>query len=333
MTGYAGLIQQGSFFGSILVVLTALFTAAIYPMLQSKLQTIGARTRASVLLGLCSLPAILTFVVLFAALLPSLLQLMGFESDHCLGHTDGHRHFCVIHRPTVLDSPSLDLIAFMFLLLIVLISARVVMDILQARQFRKALGAWRLVDRDGAVSIMDTDLPLAFTSGIFRPRIVLSTGLLQTLSDEERVLLIAHEKAHIERRDSLKSLLARSLSLAHLPWVRKALLAQFHLACEQACDEAAVRRSDSPHKMAELLVKIERLYQSHFPAHAPLVFNVLGHKGSTLPARIHALLSPGVATQFPRVVTIAALGIGLLAIVGHDFLHDWLEHVLNIFHE
>lgn len=331
MTGYAGLIQQGLFFGGILVLLTAGLTAACYPILRNRMQRCGPHARASLLLGLCVFPMASTFTVLFAALLPSLLQLLGFENDHCLGHADGHRHFCLIHRPTLLDSQRVNFIALMFLLLVALVGTRVLLDIIHTWRFRKAMGKWQVVDSELPISIMATDIPVAFTSGIFSPRIFLSTGLLRSLTAEEKSLLIAHEKAHVRRFDGLKSLLARSLSIAQLPWVRTELLAQLHLASEQACDEAAATQADGRHRIAELLLKIERLYQQHFPARSPLVLHVLGDRGSTLPARIQALLAPANGNTPRQPLALALFSCGLLAIAGHDFLHDWLEHALHLF--
>lgn len=331
MKEYAGLVQQALFFGSAIVVLTVLTTAVWYPMLHSRLRVLNAQTRASILLALCCLPIVATSIVLIAALLPSLLQLFGIENDHCLGHTEEHRHFCLIHRPSLLDSQPLDLLALAFLSLIVLLGARLVVDVVRTRRFRNMLKGYRVISAEGVVRVLDTALPLAFSSGIVRPRIFLSTGLLQSLSAEERELLIAHEQAHLARHDSLRLLLARALSLTHLPWVRKSVLAELQLASEQACDEAAARQADAPCKMAELLLKIEGLYQRHFPQ-APLVLNLLGDNRSMLPARIEALLSPA-AGQLPRAVLFTLVLAGVLAISAHDLLHDWLEHALHLFQE
>jgi Zn-dependent protease with chaperone function len=151
------------------------------------------------------------------------------------------------------------------------------------------------------------------------------------MSLQERLIVIAHEKSHLQRRDSLLQLLARTLALAHFPYIRKALLAHLHVACEQACDETAARETGDPGKVAELLLKIEKLYHGHFVTKDSLVLGLLGNSTSTLPGRISALLAPvGVARQ-PANLKLTALVFMLVLLVGHDLLHTALEHAFTLF--
>lgn len=56
--------------------------------------------------------------------------------------------------------------------------------------------------------------PYAFTYRIWRPRIVVSTGLLDAATDEELVAVLRHEDYHVRHRDPLKVLALRSWSAA-----------------------------------------------------------------------------------------------------------------------
>lgn len=56
---------------------------------------------------------------------------------------------------------------------------------------------------------------LAVTAGLTRPYVVVSTGLVDTLGGAELRAVLAHEQAHLRRRDPLRVLLARVL-VAHL---------------------------------------------------------------------------------------------------------------------
>ncbi len=65
--------------------------------------------------------------------------------------------------------------------------------------------------------------PLALTAGWFKPRIFLSTSLLETLSQEELKTVLFHEAFHQKRRDPLRSLLFSFLFdlVFFLPFTKK----------------------------------------------------------------------------------------------------------------
>lgn len=65
------------------------------------------------------------------------------------------------------------------------------------------------------VRVVDVDVPLAVTAGLWRPYVVVSRELVATLSGPELRAVLAHEHAHARRRDPLRLLLGRVLA-AHL---------------------------------------------------------------------------------------------------------------------
>ena len=56
------------------------------------------------------------------------------------------------------------------------------------------------------------------------PRVLLSRGLFDALSAEERAVILAHERAHVRRRDALVGSVARAVAVFHLPWVGRWLV-------------------------------------------------------------------------------------------------------------
>src|SRR5215468_2927849 len=62
--------------------------------------------------------------------------------------------------------------------------------------------AGNLSDR---VVTLDAVAPYALTYGMFRPRILVSSGLLRTLSDAELAAVLAREREHLCSRDPLKN--------------------------------------------------------------------------------------------------------------------------------
>jgi Zn-dependent protease with chaperone function len=113
----------------------------------------------------------------------------------------------------------------------------------------------------------------AFTGGVEKPVIVLHTGLIERLSDEELLAVIAHEVGHIHAEHVLyltaarliealanasiarlipgseivKVLISGGISSALLAWARKA---------ELSCDRAALLVTQDPHVIGRTMMKL-----------------------------------------------------------------------------
>ena len=98
---------------------------------------------------------------------------------------------------------------------------------------------------------------VACTVGLWRHHIVLSTGLLVTLSAAELQAVVSHEWGHVRRRDPLRLLLLRwcSQTLWFLPIVR-AMARDSARAMEEAADDLAVGLTGQPLELAAVLVKM-----------------------------------------------------------------------------
>lgn len=92
-------------------------------------------------------------------------------------------------------------------------------------------------------SVIDDARPHAFCTGYLRPRIFLSSGARDALTDDELGAVLAHEAHHATRRDPLRVLSVRVLSdaLFFLPIMRHAR-DRFAALAEVAADAAAVRQ-------------------------------------------------------------------------------------------
>jgi hypothetical protein len=120
----------------------------------------------------------------------------------------------------------------------------------------------------GSLGIARVDLvlpeskPLAFTVGLLRPRVVVSRGLVSSVSATELEAVLAHEEAHRRNRDGLVLLLSQVLggTFRFLPGLRQAQQ-QLVRAMELAADDSARRSTGDPllvaaslHRVASLLV-------------------------------------------------------------------------------
>jgi len=97
------------------------------------------------------------------------------------------------------------------------------------------------------VVALATDVPLAFCFGLFRPRIGISTGLVETLTQHELKAVLLHEDYHRRHYDPLRGLLAEVLAgtFFSLP-VSAELRDLFLTSLELAADRHAVRFAGRP---------------------------------------------------------------------------------------
>ncbi len=101
--------------------------------------------------------------------------------------------------------------------------------------------------------------PLAATVGLLRPRIVISRGMVDSLSGADLTAVVEHEDAHRRGRDNLivASAKAVSLTLFYLPGPKMAL-GMMRLSLEIAADRKAATAVGSPLAVASALAGIAK---------------------------------------------------------------------------
>lgn len=161
---------------------------------------------------------------------------------------------------------------------------------------------------EGAIELVDSPDPLAFCHGVFRRRILVSTGLLASLSAKELEAVMIHEACHFRNHHPRKILIGELLarSLFFLPIVRELILA-FGLQIEVDADQAAIRTQHSTSFIRQALAK--SLEGKILPAMA--MFHA-----DRLEARVARLASPAtrLGMRFSRRNML--LSAALLATIG-----------------
>ena len=126
-------------------------------------------------------------------------------------------------------------------------------------------------------------LPSPFILGIIRPRIYLPTGL----DDAATAHIIAHEQAHLRRRDHWWKPLGFLLLTVH--WFNPVMWVAYILLCrdiELACDERVVRALDEDGKAAYSRTLLACGARRRVVAACPLAFGEVGVK-----ARVKSVLN------------------------------------------
>lgn len=257
-------------------------------------------------------------LALGAALAPGLLGGLVGALDHCVEPSGLHHHLCLVHPPHA----AMDPLMWGSVLGVLLIGA-----LLLGRVSWRARRETRLIDAlvrtsspselGDHVRTLDQPEPIALTVGVREPVILLSSGLIDALSQDAIDIIIAHERAHIERRDILWAHLD-NMAGALLPiHTRRALIEDIALAREQACDRAAAREHGALH-VAASLTAVTRL-GLETPALG------LSIASSNLSARVHSLLDEPAPPN--RVWFVLPLALVMLA--GAGPVHDITEHIIG----
>lgn len=112
------------------------------------------------------------------------------------------------------------------------------------------------------IFLMRSSSPVAFVTGVLRPRIYISSAIFELLNEDEALAVLCHEWAHIARRDTVLnvvSLLCRNLFyfMPFRTFAWRSLLADQ----EKACDELASRLTNEPLTLARALLKVSAALQ------------------------------------------------------------------------
>ena len=174
--------------------------------------------------------------------------------------------------------------------------------------------------------IIPLDEPQAFVLGIVKPEIYLSEGLLNKFDEETLETIIAHEKAHVQKRDPLRRFLAAIGLIFHLPATAKIINDQLSLTQELSADGDAARQTGSRTKLAQTLVGFARMRVANS-------FSVFEFGNSNVEIRVRRLLESDDKSDkisLP-VLLLAGFAVLIFAIAFSRQLHLIFEIVLELF--
>lgn len=161
---------------------------------------------------------------------------------------------------------------------------------------RRVMTAVRVTDQIWQSEQVDTP----FLFGIFRPRIYLPFRMDEDLS----AFVIAHEQAHLARRDHWWKPLG--FILLAIYWFHPLLWAAYFLLCrdiELACDEAVIRKLGTGAKKAYSEALLTCSLPRHMAAACPLAFGEVGVK-----ARVRSILHYRRPAFWVIALSLAACG-------------------------
>lgn len=324
-----GTVQLLIISGLAFLVLASLAVSAAVPLVVSRTSSWSPARRHRLLVAIGIAPVWLTLGAQFSVLLPTLLSPVWPALDHCLYHDDGHPHLCFTHLAAhqghwlgwvLIAAVCLALATRLGLdLKRVVTASGLVRRLIASAQANPALGAW----------VVPTAAVWCLSVGVFRPRVVLTEGLIATIDPGEIGVILAHEDAHRRRRDTLVRLILRLFTLSLLPGPRRYLLTSLELTSEQACDEEAAAQVGDRVQVAATIVAMERrMSQTLTTRFAPLV---AGFGSSSVVERVESMLAPP-RHNAPGLSTASGFSIALVVamIASYEHMHHITESVLAL---
>ncbi len=161
----------------------------------------------------------------------------------------------------------------------------------------------------GRVHVVEDPAPVSYTIGFWRPQVIVSSGLLATLDEDELHAVLAHEEGHAVAGDNVIVLVARTLALtfALVPGVSMAY-ARLRKAQERAADEFARDRTGDGLLVAASLTKFARSLLALTPSSRVEIVTTAFAEEGDVGERVRGLLSTSrVATSKRRLAAVALM--------------------------
>ncbi|AZN39869.1 M56 family metallopeptidase [Paenibacillus albus] len=139
-----------------------------------------------------------------------------------------------------------------------------------------------------AISIIDHEDSIAMTIGLFRPRIVLSTGLIGALSETELHAVIAHEKLHLRRRHPLSVFLLSLIGIAlwYIP-IYSWFIRKYKVLIELMADRHAMQATGGAADLGSALLILLKRGQA-----SPVVLGSVSFADNAINLRLKHLIDP-----------------------------------------
>lgn len=263
-----------------------------------------------------AVPVAIGLALVLSALLPGDPHANQLLGCHCHVSMPGWLHLCPVHPGSAAGMVPAAMVALALLL-------------------PGRLRAWSQLAReplgdgsaDGPV-VVQLERPMALVVGWLRPTVVVDRGLWSGLTETERSAVLAHEQAHLTRRDPLVLMVLRALVSFGPPAAANAVVRAWLDRAETRADAVAARHVGDPLLVAEALIRCARLgVGSAAPA--------IGWTAGGIERRVQALLDHDDADSSDRPDLglpdlAAALSLGVVGVLSTPWVHHQVEHLLNL---
>ncbi len=300
---------------TMVAVLVSAFLSVLQPSLDRLARLMAPHNRVRLWLTVAIWPAAVAATTVVVSFLPEL----GLGWGHHLTEGPHHPHLSTEHTRAAIGFV-LVAITVVTILRVLIGGQKLIRTLALSEATSRTLV--EASERHGEVFVFDEDQPIAFVLGAWRARIHVSKGLL-ALGPEVALPVLAHERAHAQRRDFLWRTLSPVICGGHLPSMGAAIRNRICTAQEMAADfQAADELPQGRVMIAQAILTI---------AHYARTASTVAFNDGNLKARVLALLEPATARpRWPLHVFAASwLLMPLTLLLMHDIIHHGLETLLS----
>ena len=254
-------IIPGVFTWSVITLMLSGCLAFLYPLLRRLMLAYPAPFRTTLIVLIAAAPSLIASIVLVLYASPELSHL--FIHEHCHGNVCGAHS---LHMPiSTQTSAGLVILSVLVLLLMGYLALR---QLSKGKRYSATLAMLSEARPNQDFRLIQTEQPAAWCVGLLKPQIYLSQGLIDQVSKQQLQTMLAHEHAHVSRRDNLRKFLVHWFTF---PWPRaKAQQIRQDLLqdTENTCDLMAMEFTQtSADELGELLNTVEQYCAEHGKQH------------------------------------------------------------------
>ncbi|WP_084591305.1 M56 family metallopeptidase [Ureibacillus sinduriensis] len=172
-------------------------------------------------------------------------------------------------------------------------------------------------NNDKNFMIISYPVPIAITIGFLSPKIILSTGLLNLLSEKELEAVIYHEMYHLDNHDPLKIFLMSisSITLPYIP-ILKWLNEKYRVVQEVMADELAIENQETSLHIGSALLKMLKVGKLETKSFAYASF-----AETSVNYRIEYMLNPLKSNQIKVPVKVAMWSVFVFSLISIFFIY------------
>lgn len=167
------------------------------------------------------------------------------------------------------------------------------------------------------IVVLSHPTPMAFTMGFVSPKIIITTGLIHFLNNDELKAVIAHEMYHKENRDPLKVfLLSLSSSVMWYIPIQKWFHFKYRVIQEILADDFAIKKQETSVNLGSALLKMLKVGR-----HEKMPFTYVSFADTSVNYRIEYLLNPIKEVQLELPLKVAFVSGTIFSLICGLFIY------------